>query len=68
MTLTGPVTDAEAGRIEPVLRDLLAPVLAPSIEIDAVALFVEPEPGAPFTVHSTYPLRANEIRKTVSHA
>jgi putative phosphonate metabolism protein len=68
MTLTGSVTDAEAGRIEPVLRDLLAPVLAPSIEIDAVALFVEPEPGAPFTVHSTYPLRANEIRKTVSHA
>lgn len=68
MTLTGPVTDAEAGRLEPVLRDLLAPVLASSIEIDAVALFVEPEPGAPFTVHSTYRLRANEIRKTASHA
>lgn len=68
MTLTGPVTTAEAARIEPVLHCLLAPMLVTPIEVDSVALFVEPEPGAPFTVHSTYRLRAGETGKTACHA
>lgn len=68
MTLTGPVTAGDAARIEPVLRRLLAPALAAPIEVDAVALFVEPEPGTPFFVHSTYRLRADETRKAAFHA
>lgn len=68
MTLTGPVTEADAARIEPVVHHLLAPVLAAPVEVDAVALFVEPEPGAPFFVHSTYRLRAGETRKAAFHA
>ena len=68
MTLTGPVTAADAARIEPVLRHLLAPALSAPIEVDAVALFVEPEPGTPFFVHSTYRLRADETRKAAFHA
>jgi putative phosphonate metabolism protein len=68
MTLTGPVTAGDAARIEPVLRHLLAPALAVPIEVDAVALFVEPEPGPSFFVHSTYRLRADETRKAAFHA
>jgi putative phosphonate metabolism protein len=68
MTLTGPVSATEAARIEPVLSRLLAPILVAPVAIDAVALFVEPEPGAPFTVHSTYRLSANETRETTCHA
>ena len=68
MTLTDPVTMAEAARIEPVLHRLLAPILATPIEIDAVALFVEPEPGAPFIVHSTHRFHAGQTRKIAGHA
>jgi putative phosphonate metabolism protein len=68
MTLTGPVATAEAARIEPVLHRLLASALAAPIEVDAVTLFVEPEPGTPFTVHSTYRLCADETRKAARHA
>lgn len=67
MTLTGPVTEAEAARLEPILHDRFVQLLASPVDVDAVALFVEPEPGAPFTVHSTYRLCPDEIRKTVRH-
>lgn len=68
MTLTSPVSATEAARIEPILARLLAPILVAPVAIDAVTLFVEPEPGAPFTVHSTYRLSANETRETACHA
>ena len=68
MTLTGPVTAAEAARIEPILQRLLASTLAAPIEVDALALFVEPEPGASFIVHSTYRLCADQTRKIACHA
>lgn len=68
MTLTGSLAATEAARIEPVLHRLLATTLSTPVEIDSVALFVEPEPGAPFTVHSTCRLSAGETRKTACHA
>lgn len=68
MTLTGPVSATETARIEPALARLLAPILVAPVAIDAVTLFVEPEPGAPFTVHSTYRLSVNETRETACHA
>lgn len=64
MTLTGPVTEKEAERIEPVLHEILAPLLASPVEIDSVAVFTEPEAGAPFTVQSVHRLGAAESRKT----
>jgi len=64
MTLTGPVTEKEADRIAPVLQPILAPLLASPIEIDAVAVFIEPEAGVPFTVHSIHRLGTTENRKT----
>jgi putative phosphonate metabolism protein len=64
MTLTGPVTENEAERIELVLRDIFSPLLTSPIEIDAIAVFVEPEVGAAFTIHSVHRLGAAESRKT----
>ncbi|MDN5926045.1 MAG: DUF1045 domain-containing protein [Hyphomicrobiales bacterium] len=64
MTLTGPVTEKEAERIEPVLQDILAPLLTLPLIVDAVAVFTEPEAGAPFSVHSVHPLGAAKNRKT----
>ena len=68
MTLTGPMAAPDIARIEPVLHRLLARALATPVDVDAVALFVEQEPGAPFTVHSTYRLPAKETREIVCHA
>ncbi|MGP2490013.1 DUF1045 domain-containing protein [Mesorhizobium sp. PUT5] len=56
MTLSGPLAPVEVGRIEPVLKALLAPVLASPVAVGSVSLFVEPAPGAPFTVLATHRL------------
>lgn len=63
MTLTGPVTAIEASRIEAALEPVLAPVLAAPVQVDTVSIFVEPEPGAPFTVRSTHRLGRAEARR-----
>jgi hypothetical protein len=52
MTLTGRVAGAEAERVRAALDEVFGPVLAAPVPVDGIALFVEPEPGAPFTVHS----------------
>lgn len=64
MTLTGPVIEEEAARIEPALRVFLGPWLASPVQVDAVAIFIEPEAGMPFTVHSIHRLGVAENRKT----
>lgn len=64
MTLTGPVDSAEAARVRQALHDFFDPVLSEPVEVANLALFVEPEPGAPFTVHSLHPLGRTESRKT----
>ena len=55
MTLTDPVAEPDASRLESGLASLFAPALREPVQLRAVSLFVEPEPGAPFTVHSTHP-------------
>jgi putative phosphonate metabolism protein len=52
MTLTGRVADADAPRVMRAIEEHFGPVLEEPPEIGSLALFVEPEPGAPFTVHS----------------
>lgn len=64
MTLTGPVEESEATRVRAALSEVFEPALAEPVEIGALALFVEPEAGAPFTVHSLHPLGRIERRKT----
>jgi putative phosphonate metabolism protein len=58
MTLTNSISvEDEAVRIEKRLHSQFSPVLETPVAIDALALFVEPRPGAPFYVHSRYPLQ-----------
>ncbi len=64
MTLTGRVNGQEAQRLERVLSDWFGPVLGEPVEISALTLFVEPEPGAPFHVHTLRPFGPAQQRKT----
>ncbi len=56
MTLTGPVSEEKQEKIRRCLEDFFAPVLNESVEVANLALFTEEESGAPFEVHSLYPL------------
>lgn len=59
MTLTNSIMDEdEAIHIENRLRPYFTPVLETPVVMDALALFVEPEPGAAFYVHSRHPLQS----------
>lgn len=58
MTLTGPVPEARAPGMARLLGDRFADFVGRPLWIDGLALFVEPERGAPFLVHSRLPLRA----------
>ncbi|MBB6259523.1 putative phosphonate metabolism protein [Paenochrobactrum gallinarii] len=56
MTLTDKIEEQDRPKIAGILDNFFAPVLTDSVEINNLALFVEPEPGAPFEVHSLHPL------------
>jgi putative phosphonate metabolism protein len=64
MTLTGRVAAAEAPRVRAALEEVFQPVLDSPVPVDGLALFVEPEPGAPFTVLSYKELALVPERKT----
>lgn len=52
MTLTGRVMADEASRVKTALEEVFQPLLDRPIPVEGLAIFVEPEPGAPFTVLS----------------
>jgi len=52
MTLTGRVAGPEAERVRTALAEVFETTLATPVPVEGIALFVEPEPGAPFTVRS----------------
>lgn len=56
MTLTGPVEEKQRPQVERTLNDFFAPVLEDQVEVANLALFVEPEKGAPFEIHSLHPM------------
>ncbi len=65
MTLTGRVADQDLPRVRAAIDEVFAPVLVNPVSLDGLALFVEPEPGAPFVVKSWYGLgRRRHERKT----
>jgi putative phosphonate metabolism protein len=64
MTLTGRVAGAEAERVRAALDEVFGPVLASAVPVDGIALFVEPEPGAPFTIHSYSQFARQRERKS----
>lgn len=58
MTLTGPVDAKERPATEKRLRERFAEHDGAPVDVDTLALFVEPEPGSPFKVHSLHSFRA----------
>ena len=58
MTLTMPVPDTQAPTMANLLAARFADFIARPLWIDSLTLAVEPEPGAPFLVHSWLPLTA----------
>ncbi|MDQ2633982.1 MAG: DUF1045 domain-containing protein [Pseudomonadota bacterium] len=64
MTLTGRVPDHELPRVRAAIDEVFAAALERPAALDGLALFVEPEAGAPFMVKSWYGLGRRRQRKT----
>lgn len=64
MTLTGRVADQDLPRVRAAIDEVFAPTLERPATVDGLALFVEPEPGAPLLVKSWYELGRRQQRKT----
>jgi putative phosphonate metabolism protein len=56
MTLTGPVPEAQREAMEAVLRARFAEFIGRPLAVDALCLFVEPEPPGDFVVDTVIPL------------
>lgn len=63
MTLTGRVSEQDLPRIRGAIDEVFADALERPAIIDGLALFVEPEPGAPFLVKSWHGLGSRQDRK-----
>ncbi|OBQ94819.1 MULTISPECIES: DUF1045 domain-containing protein [unclassified Mesorhizobium] len=64
MTLSGRVGPQESPRLRAAIDSLFADVLQRPVPVDALTLFVETEPGAPFMVLSHHVLGRGPARKT----
>lgn len=64
MTLTGSVPADQLDEVEVVLKSRFAAFIGKPLEVDALAVFSEPEPGAPFQVQSRPLLIPAEIEET----
>ncbi|TIO52273.1 MAG: DUF1045 domain-containing protein [Mesorhizobium sp.] len=64
MTLSGRVGPQESLRLRAAIDSLFADVLLHPVPVDALTLFVETEPGAPFMVLSHHVLGRRPARKT----
>jgi len=54
MTLTGQLQEPQRWRVMKALQERFNPLLEAPLKIDALTLFVEREPGAPFVVHRRF--------------
>jgi len=64
MTLTARLSEPDITRVAKAAEMHFAPALAGPVAVRALSLFVEPEPGAPFEIHSRAPLAPDQHRKT----
>lgn len=64
MTLTGRVGADEAPRVRSAIEEFFGILLDEPVPVDGLALFVEPEPGAPFHIQSYHLLGRRRARKT----
>jgi hypothetical protein len=63
MTLTGPIDDTEREHVALVLRRHFAGLVERPLQISQAALFVEPEPNAPYLVHSVHEFATQRQRR-----
>lgn len=64
MTLTGRVAAHEAKKVASALQEHFSAALPSPISIASLALFVEPEPGAPFQIRAFHSLGRTHQRKS----
>jgi hypothetical protein len=57
LTLTDRIRDGQRPQVERVLSDWFAPLLGATVPVDALALFTEAAPGAPFGLCAVHPLQ-----------
>lgn len=57
LTLTDRIPDGRRPEVESVLNGWFADLLGADVAIDALAVFIEDEPGAPFRLRGLHPLR-----------
>jgi putative phosphonate metabolism protein len=57
MTLTDRIPEARRADVEGTLEGWFAPVLGAAMRIDAIAVFTEATPGAPFRLRAAYPVQ-----------
>jgi len=57
LTLTERIPEERQPEVERTLRDWFAGSLGATVPVDALALFTEAEPGAPFVLHAVHPLQ-----------
>ena len=58
LTVTDRIPAVRQSTVQRTLTDWFAASLGATVPVDAVALFTEAEPGAPFVLQAVYPLRA----------
>jgi len=63
LTVTDSIPDDRAAEVGSVLRDWFAESLDRDIAVDVLAVFVESQPGAPFELHGTHPLRTHPLEQ-----
>jgi putative phosphonate metabolism protein len=63
MTLTGRAFGKESESLRRILQNMLGDLLDTPLMLDGLALFVEPEPGAPFVVRSYHALGRDDDRQ-----
>jgi putative phosphonate metabolism protein len=64
MTLSTRLAESDVPKVLGAAADYFAPVLGRPVPVDALSLSVEPEPGAPFRIHTRMPLASQTLRKT----
>jgi 2'-5' RNA ligase len=57
LTVTDRIPDAQQSAVERTLTGWFSASLGATVPVDALALFTEDEPGAPFTLQAVHPLR-----------
>ncbi|MCA4132577.1 DUF1045 domain-containing protein [Arthrobacter sp. M4] len=60
LTLTDRVADGRHEHIEQTLRQWFSGCLDRNVTLGTIALFMEPEPGVPFRIHSLHPLEGSQ--------